>query len=126
MDMRSETVLSNYIVVLNDENHQTPKWQPGCRVASGLGATNIFLLLPPPLLLLTISEFSTFALEPWGINFLTSVGIGFGFLLNCRFSFEIGISFGVEKNHRFLSVFISFFDFFVFYKMHFLALSDMF
>jgi hypothetical protein len=117
MDMRSETELSNYIVVLNDENHQTPKWQiiaifTRCyRVASGLGATNIFLLL------LTISEFSTFALEPCGIDFLTSVGIGFVFLLNCRFLVKIGIGFGIEKKS---SVSIRFFVFFGFFQKGFM------
>jgi hypothetical protein len=31
------------------------------------------------------------------MDFLTSVGIGIGFLLKCRFSVMISIGFGIEK-----------------------------
>jgi hypothetical protein len=50
--------------------------------------------------------------EPCGIDFLTSVGIGIGFLLKCRFSVGIGFGFGIEKSCRFLSVFSGFSVFF--------------
>jgi hypothetical protein len=41
------------------------------------------------------------ALEPCGIDFWQSVGIGIGFLLKCRFSVGIGIGFGIEESRVF-------------------------
>jgi hypothetical protein len=46
---------------------------------------------------------SQFKLESCGIDFLTSVEIGIGFLLKCRFS--VGISFGFRDSKKFFSVF---------------------
>jgi hypothetical protein len=50
--------------------------------------------------------------EPCGLDFLTSVGIGIGLLLKCRFSVEIGFGFGIEKSRQFFSIFFRFFGFF--------------
>jgi hypothetical protein len=44
--------------------------------------------------------------EEW-IDFLTSVGIRIGFLLNCRFFVRTGFAFEIEKSGRFL---IGFFE----------------
>jgi hypothetical protein len=48
----------------------------------------------------------TLQLEPCGLDFLTSVEIGFGFLLKCRFSVGIGFGFEIEKSHQFVSGFL--------------------
>jgi hypothetical protein len=64
-------------------------------------------------------------LEPCGIDFLTSVGIGFGFLRKCQFSVGIGFGFGfgIAKSSRF---FLVFFGFLVFFNEKFyVALMDL-
>jgi hypothetical protein len=52
-----------------------------------------------------------YIVEPCGIDFWQSVGIGIGFLLKCRFSVGIGFGFEIEKSPRFFSVFFRFFGF---------------
>jgi hypothetical protein len=56
---------------------------------------------------LCLLAYSDLEEEPSGIDFLTSVGIGIGFLLKCRFS--VGIGFGF-RDWKKLSVFVSFFE----------------
>jgi hypothetical protein len=46
------------------------------------------------------------------MDFLTSVGIRFGFWLKCRFSVGNGFGFGIEKSHWFFSGFFRFVSFF--------------
>jgi hypothetical protein len=58
----------------------------------------------------------TLNVEPSGIVFLTSVGIGIGFLLNCRFSVDLRIGFKIEKSCWFLVGFL---------KGLYFALTDM-
>jgi hypothetical protein len=43
--------------------------------------------------------------EPCGIDFWQSVGIGIGFLLKCRFLVGIGIGFGIENSRQVFSGF---------------------
>jgi hypothetical protein len=56
--------------------------------------------------------FQHYTLDPFGIDFLTSVGIGIGFLLKSRFSVGIGFGFGFKKSRRFFRVFSVFSWFF--------------
>jgi hypothetical protein len=50
-------------------------------------------------------DLGTLYVDPCGLDFLTSVGIGIGFLRKCRFSVRIGFGFGMEKSFCVFCVF---------------------